>query len=89
MLVQSLVKATYLLAGQAGCPMGDVIQLNRYRKKRTRLARSQEAAENRARHGRSKPAKDSARREQERERLTLDAKLLEDKSDREGGPKQG
>ena len=39
-------------------------------------------------HGRSKPAKDSARREQERERLSLDAKLLEDKSDREGGPKQ-
>ena len=69
--------------------MGDVIQLNQYRKKRTRLARSRDAAANRARHGRGKEERDAARREREREALGLDAKLLEDKTDRGGGPKPG
>ena len=69
--------------------MGDVIQLNQYRKKRTRLARSRDAAENRVRHGRGKKEREAARREQERETLGLDAKLLEDKSDRGGGPESG
>lgn len=68
--------------------MGDVIQLDRYRKKRTRLARKNEAAENRARHGRSKQEKDAARLQREREATRLDAKLLEDKTDRGVGPKQ-
>ena len=69
--------------------MGDVIQLDRYRKKRTRLARKNGAAENRARHGRSKQEKEAARLQKEREATRLDAKLLEDKTDRGGGPKQG
>ena len=68
--------------------MGDVIQLNQYRKKRTRLARKSEAAENRARHGRGKQDREAARRQKERDALRLDARLLEDKTDREGGPKQ-
>ena len=68
--------------------MGDVIQLNQYRKKRSRLARGKDAAENRARHGRTKQAKEAERRTREREALGLDAKLIEDKTDREGGPKR-
>ena len=69
--------------------MGDVIQLNRYRKKRTRLDRKREAAENRARHGRGKQEKEAALRQREREAVRLDARLLEDKTDRESGPNQG
>lgn len=69
--------------------MGDVIRLDGYRKKRARLARKNAAAENRARHGRSKQEKEAARRRQEREATRLDARLLEDKTDREGGPTQG
>ena len=72
-----------------GYAMGDVIQLDRYRKERARIARSGKAAENRARYGRSKQEKEAARRRQERDAMRLDAKLLEDKTDREGGPTQG
>ena len=69
--------------------MGDVINLNRFRKKQARLARTRQAAANRAKRGLGKREKEAARREREQEARRLDARLLEDKSDREGGPKQG
>ena len=69
--------------------MGDVINLNRYRKKQARLARTRQSAANRAKRGLGKREKEAARREREQEARRLDARLLEDKSDREGGPKQG
>lgn len=69
--------------------MGEVINLNQYRKQRARLVREQVAAANRARTGRTKQAKDTARRERDRDASRLDSKLLEDKSDREEAPENG
>ena len=71
-----------------GRAMGDVIQLNRHRKKRARLARARAAAENRARQGRGKQETEAARRQRERDAMRLDARRLEDGTDRESGPKQ-
>ncbi len=60
--------------------MGDVIYLNEMRKKRAKDAKRNAAAVNRARHGRTKQAKEAARREKDREGAVLNAKLLEDKT---------
>ncbi len=51
--------------------MGDVVNLNQYRKQRERSSRETRAAENRVRHGKSK----ADRMMHERERARLDQDL--------------
>lgn len=66
--------------------MGDVINLNEARKKRAKAEKQKITAVNRARHGRTKQAKDTTRRKKDREAAALDAKLLEDKSGAKSEP---
>ena len=68
--------------------MGDVIYLNEVRKRRAKPVKQGTAAANRARHGRTKQAKEAARHERDREAAALDAKLLEDKSSRKRKPEK-
>lgn len=58
--------------------MGDVVNLNRFRKARNRDEQNRQAARNRARYGQSKIEKVSATRETERQRRELDGKRLDD-----------
>ncbi len=57
--------------------MGDVINLNHYRKRRERLRSESDAVANRTRTGRKKIERDSARRDSERHRQELDGKLID------------
>lgn len=57
--------------------MGDVIYLDRYRKAKARAEKEQKADWNRARHGRTKAEKQTARRDQQRQSDELTGKLLE------------
>lgn len=57
--------------------MGDVVNLNAYRKRQEREAIKDKAAENRTRHGRKRTAKRSARQDKERSEADLDAKRLD------------
>lgn len=57
--------------------MGDVINLNRYRKARARAEKERQAASNRVRHGRTRGEKATTRREQERTAAELDGKRIE------------
>lgn len=57
--------------------MGDVINLNRYRKARARAEKQREAEANRARHGRTRSERTATRREQRRSDAALDGKRLE------------
>lgn len=57
--------------------MGEVVNLNRFRKARARAEDAKQAAENRTRHGRSKDDKRRGRSEQERSSKELDGKKLE------------
>ncbi len=54
--------------------MGDVVNLNAYRKKRAREALKKKASENRARHGRDRGEKRLNQVEQERATAQLDGK---------------
>ncbi len=56
--------------------MGDVVNLNAYRKRQEREAIKDKAAENRVSHGRERVAKLQAQQEQERARAQLDEKKL-------------
>lgn len=56
--------------------MGDVINLNRYRKARARAEKERLAAENRARHGQNRVVRQTAKREEERRVAELDGKRL-------------
>ena len=58
--------------------MGDVVNLNRFRKLRDRAQREKEAEENRIRFGRTKAEKNRDHRIQERDALDLDGKKLDD-----------
>lgn len=64
--------------GMNEATMGDVVNLNQYRKRRTRDRNAAHAAENRARFGRSKEQRQAERSEAERQRRDLDTKKLED-----------
>jgi hypothetical protein len=57
--------------------MADIINLNQYRKARARAEKVRLAEENRVRHGQTRTTKDAARREQDRQVLELDGKLLQ------------
>lgn len=58
--------------------MGDVVNLNRYRKAQARVQREKQAEENRIRFGRPKGETSARRKEQEREQRDLDGKKRED-----------
>jgi hypothetical protein len=58
--------------------MGDVVNLNRFRKEKDREAAAKQAAENRVRHGMPKAARQKARREAEKARKLLDEKRLDE-----------
>ncbi|PWC39710.1 DUF4169 family protein [Azospirillum sp. TSO35-2] len=60
--------------------MGDVVNLNRFRKNRDRADRAKEAEANRVRFGRTKAEKDRDRMEAERRAQTLEGKKLDDPS---------
>jgi len=57
--------------------MGDVINLNRYRKRRERRAAEERASENRAKSGLSRHDRDLLEREHRRHRRSLDGKHLD------------
>jgi hypothetical protein len=57
--------------------MGDVINLNRYRKAKEKAERARLAEESRVRHGRSKLDRDVQRREEQRQVDALAGKRLE------------
>ena len=59
--------------------MGDVVNLNRYRKQRQRIEDAKQAVENRVRFGRDKAERAKNKAEQEREARTLDNSHLDDK----------
>lgn len=60
--------------------MGDVINLNQRRKLKERRDALRQASNNRVVYGRTKEEKTLARLERNRERLSLELKLLQDKS---------
>jgi len=62
---------------RAEVAMADVINLNRYRKQRTRNADRKTAAENRLRFGRTKSDLAKGRRDAEKAAKNLDDKRLE------------
>lgn len=66
--------------------MGDVVNLNRYRKARDRRERAENAEANRAKFGRTKHERTRLQIESRRENAELEGKLLEDKSDRTDEP---
>ena len=57
--------------------MGDVVNLNHYRKRRERLRAGRRAAENRERLGRTKLERDTATTEAERRHREHDGKRVE------------
>jgi hypothetical protein len=67
--------------------MGDVVNLNQYRKQRSRTASQERASENRARFGRSKDDKSRQWRENERNNREFDGKQLDKPSSPEDAPK--
>ncbi len=65
--------------------MGDIVNLNKYRKQRQRTEQTKQAAENRVRFGRSKSDRASARSEQDRLSQDLDGKHRDDSRPDEQG----
>ena len=57
--------------------MTDVVNLNRYRKRKRREAKQAEAERNRLLHGRTKADKQLIERERERSERSLDGRRLE------------
>ncbi len=57
--------------------MADVVNLNRYRKRRDRQDAEKTAAANRLRHGRSKAEREKLRRDGEKTAKDLDNKRLD------------
>ena len=58
--------------------MGDIINLNRYRKLRDQRRREQEAASNRAKFGRTKVDTQTESKSRERARRDLDSKKIDE-----------
>jgi hypothetical protein len=63
--------------------MGEIVNLGRERKRRARAGATQEAAENRLRHGRTGAQKENDRRARERREKALEGARREEKP--EGG----
>jgi Domain of unknown function (DUF4169) len=58
--------------------MGDIVNLNKYRKQRQRTEHAKQAAENRVRFGRSKSDRARTRSEQDRSSQDLEGKRRDD-----------
>jgi hypothetical protein len=58
--------------------MGEIINLNRYRKMKEQRRREQEAGANRAKFGRTKPETQNERANRERVRRDLDSKKIDE-----------
>lgn len=69
--------------------MGDVVNLNRFRKARERKDADTQASANRAAFGRPKDEKQATRQLLERSRREHELKYLEDKSHDDEPPKAG
>jgi hypothetical protein len=63
--------------------MGDIVNLNKYRKQRQRTEHAKQAAENRVRFGRSKSDRARTRSEQDRSSQDLEGKRRDDGSGRQ------
>jgi len=61
--------------------MGEIVNLNRFRKQRDRLRKAQEAEENRAKHGLTKAEKVRQKTIRAKEDARLDAHRLKDPPD--------
>ena len=64
--------------------MANVVNLNRYRKKRARDDRQKTAEANRTKHGRTKEERQKKQLEREREDADLTSKRLDDHDDVDG-----
>jgi len=60
--------------------MAEIVNLNRWRKAKTRADKDQQAEANRVAFGRTKAEKQAARQQADRQRTDLDGKKLEDHS---------
>ena len=70
--------------------MGDVVNLNQFRKKRERTAKAQKRAANRARSGRTKGERQVTQAEASRGDMALDGKRIDHDGDEpEGGGERG
>jgi len=67
--------------------MGDVVNLNQYRKQRSRSASQTRASENRVKFGRTKDEKTRQWRDGERANRDLDGKQIDKPSSPEDAPK--
>jgi len=65
--------------------MGDIVNLNQYRKQRQRADQTKQAAENRVRFGRSKSERARTRLQQDRRSQDLDGKRRDDSRPDEQG----
>jgi hypothetical protein len=63
---------------QQEATVGDLVNLNKFRKQRQRADGARQASENRVRFGRGKPERTRIRAEQDRQGRTLDGKRLDD-----------
>jgi hypothetical protein len=70
-------KLGFGLPHQEALSMGDVVNLNKFRKARDRRTAEDRAAENRARFGQAKDAKAKLRTEAEQTQKDLDGKRLD------------
>ena len=61
--------------------MSNVVNLNKFRKRRQRAERNDAAAGNRVRHGRSKSARDAEKSENSAQIRRLDGSVLDPKDD--------
>lgn len=66
--------------------MGELVNLNQYRKKRERLLRKKSAAANRMRFGRPKDETLRSKKDHAREESDLDGKLLHDGANSQTDP---
>ena len=66
--------------------MGDVVNLNQFRKQRERLERKKAAAANRAKFGRAKGDVVTTKKSRERDKTKLDGKRLKDTADTDDTP---
>lgn len=57
--------------------MGDIVNLNKYRKQRRRLEAARQASENRAQFGRDKAERATTQADRERQAKTLDGQRLD------------
>ncbi len=69
--------------------MGDVVNLNQYRKKRSRDRGAERAAENRAKYGRDKGEKTGQRRDVDKHEAELDGKNTARKPPSDKPPEAG